>query len=150
MLLLLAPVLAAPVGYYRMPTIAGDTVIFTSEGDLWKVPVTGGVATRLTSHPGDESTPALSPDGRTVAFLGTYEGTTAVYTMPIDGGTPTRWTWDSGRMIVTGWTPDGDVLYTSDTGSTLPSFQLYRGAALRLHARGIPGDDDRRHSPPRG
>lgn len=126
MLLLLAPVLAAPVGYYRMPTIAGDTVVFTSEGDLWKVPVTGGVATRLTSHPGDESTPALSPDGRTVAFLGTYEGTTAVYTMPIDGGTPTRWTWDSGRMIVTGWTPDGDVLYTSDTGSTLPSFQLFR------------------------
>ena len=55
---LAAPALAetgtAP-GYYRFPAIHGDTVVFTAEGDLWKVAAAGGVAQRLTTHPGEES-----------------------------------------------------------------------------------------------
>ncbi len=41
-----------PRGYVRYPAIHGDTVVFTAEGDLWKVGIGGGVAQRLTSHPG--------------------------------------------------------------------------------------------------
>jgi len=37
-------------GYYRFPAIHGDTVVFTSEGDVWTVDVHGGLARRLTSH----------------------------------------------------------------------------------------------------
>jgi len=62
--------LANPVGYYRQPTMHADTIVFVSEGDLWKVPAGGGVASRLTSHPGDESSPKISPDGKQVAFVG--------------------------------------------------------------------------------
>jgi tricorn protease len=61
-------------GFYRFPARFGDTVVFTAEGDLWKVPVTGGIAQRLTSHPGTESFAAISPDGKTVAFSAEYEG----------------------------------------------------------------------------
>ena len=49
---------------------------------------TGGVASRLTSHPADESYPAISPDGTTLAFSAAYEGPTEVYTMPLAGGSP--------------------------------------------------------------
>jgi tricorn protease len=42
--------------------------MFVSEGDQWKVSVKGGVATRLTSHPGEERLPAVSPDGKTLAL----------------------------------------------------------------------------------
>ena len=52
-------------GYYRFPAIHGDTIVFTSEGDLWTVDVKGGTARRLTSHPGLESLPghlARRPD----------------------------------------------------------------------------------------
>lgn len=111
-------------GYYRQPALHGDTLVFVAEGDLWKVAVTGGRATRLTSHPGDEGTPAISPDGRLVGFTATYDGATAIYTMPIDGGLPTRQTWANGSYRVSGWTPDGRLLYSTDTTATLPGPRL--------------------------
>src|SRR5215469_18247460 len=68
-------------GYYREPTIHGDTIIFTAEGDLWTVGVKGGAARRLTSNPGYEGGAVISPDGQTVAFSAEYEGPVDVYTM---------------------------------------------------------------------
>jgi tricorn protease len=110
-------------GYYRFPAIHGDTIIFTAEGDLWTVSITGGTAQRLTSNPGEESHAAISPDGKTVAFSAEYEGPLDVYSMPVDGGLPQRRTWDDGAVVV-GWTPDGRVLYRTSRYSTLPNAQL--------------------------
>jgi tricorn protease len=123
-LVLSTPALASPVGYYREPALSGNTLVFAAEGDLWKVPVAGGVATRLTTAPGEEGTPAISPDGKTLAFIATYEGPAEVYTMPLAGGLPTRRTYGSERPQVTGWTPDGEVIYRTRERSTLPDYQL--------------------------
>ena len=117
-------VFAGTAGYYRQPAIHGDTIVFVAEGDLWKVPVSGGAAERLTTHDGEETTPRISSDGKTVAFTAEYEGPTEVYTMPIEGGLPTRLTFEGGRPRVTGWTPDGRVLFTTDADSGVPTFQL--------------------------
>ncbi|HYL78316.1 MAG TPA: hypothetical protein VEU96_29265, partial [Bryobacteraceae bacterium] len=54
-------------GYYRFPAIHRNTIAFTSEGDLWETGIDGGLARRLTTHPGEESRPAFSPDGKTIA-----------------------------------------------------------------------------------
>jgi tricorn protease len=110
-------------GYYRYPTISGDTIIFTAEGDLWTVGAKGGEARRLTSNPGQELYAKISPDGRTVAFSAEYEGPMDVYTMPVEGGLPKRRTWDSGA-VVQGWTPDGRVLVSTGRYSTLPDAKL--------------------------
>jgi len=112
-------------GYYRYPALHGDTIVFTAEGDLWTVGAQGGRAQRLTSNPGVEANAAISPDGRTVAFTGTYEGPTDVYTMPVTGGLPTRRTFEGGATVV-GWTPDGAVLYATRSFSTLPNTELVR------------------------
>ncbi|HEY1111225.1 MAG TPA: hypothetical protein VGE76_21390, partial [Opitutaceae bacterium] len=86
-------------GYYRYPALHEDTLVFVAEGDLWRVPATGGAATRLTAHPGSELLPAISRDGRTLAFTGNYDGATEIYTMPLGGGLPKRLTWEGENSI---------------------------------------------------
>ncbi|MDR1332121.1 MAG: PDZ domain-containing protein [Tannerella sp.] len=103
----------------RFPSTNGVEIVFTYAGDLYKVPVNGGEARRLTSHAGYEMFPRFSPDGRTIAFTGHYDGNTEVYSIPAEGGEPLRLTCtatnrrdDLGdRMgpnnIVMCWTADG-------------------------------------------
>ena len=114
------------LGYYRFPAIHGDTIVLTAEGDLWRVGVNGGVAQRLTTHPAEESRAAISPDGKTIAFSAAYEGPTEVYTLSIEGGVPVRQTYEGGNALVVGWSPSGDVLYSTRRFSTLPNTQLAR------------------------
>lgn len=103
----------------RFPATNGTEIVFSYAGDLYKVPAAGGEAQRLTSHVGYEMFPRFSPDGKTIAFTGQYDGNTEVFTMPSTGGEPLRVTYtatnkrdDLGdRMgpnnIVMTWTPDG-------------------------------------------
>ena len=111
-------------GFFRTPAIHGETVVFTAEGDLWKVPVTGGAAQRLTSHPGLESYPSISRDGKWVAFSAEYEGPAEAYVMPLAGGLPKRLTWHGEDARPVGWTTTGKVLVTTRAHSTLPNDQL--------------------------
>src|SRR5205814_2986470 len=111
-------------GYYRFPAIHGDVIVFTAEGDLWRIGIKGGVAQRLTSHPGEESHAAFSEDGKTLAYSAQYEGPREVYTMPVEGGLPTRQTFEGGAALVIGWAPDGKILYATRHYSTLPDLQL--------------------------
>lgn len=110
-----------PQGYYQHPTLAQNTLVFASEGDLWAVPVEGGQARRLTAHPSEASHPHLSHDGRHVAFTGRYEGRAEVYLLSMEGGPPRRLTWETDEVLVQGWTRDGRILYTSG-GSVGPSW----------------------------
>jgi tricorn protease len=115
---------AGRTGYYRFPALHGTTIVFTSEGDLWSVDIKGGTAVRLTTHPGLETNPAISPDGTTVAFSAQYEGPTEVFTMPLAGGLPVRRTFAGQTSTVVGWTPDGKIIYATQKYATLPNTQL--------------------------
>lgn len=115
----------------RFPATNGNEVVFSYAGDLYKVPLQGGQAQRITSHIGYEMFPKFSPDGKWVAFTGQYDGNTEVYTVPVNGGEPLRLTYtatnsrdDIGdRMgpnnIVMGWTPDGNnIIYRNRINSS--------------------------------
>lgn len=101
-------------GYYRQPTIYQDNVVFVSEDDLWSVPVTGGIARRLTSNLGEISRPYLSSDGSQIAFVGREEGQSEIYVMPALGGVARRLTYMSGALCMTsGWTNDGKIIFAN-------------------------------------
>ena len=99
--------------YYRAPSVQGNNLVFTVEGDLWRVALAGGTAQRLTSNAGEEIEAAISADGRRIAFVGGYDASPEVYVMPIDGGSPKRLSFDGVAVHVVGWTPDNEVLYAS-------------------------------------
>ncbi len=111
-------------GYYRFPDVHENTVIFAAEGDLWTVPLSGGLAQRLTTHQEEESYPKFSPDGKTVLYSASYEGPTEIYTIPMTGGLPTRWSYENDMSVATAWTPDGEIVYGTQAYSTLPDMQL--------------------------
>jgi tricorn protease len=101
-------------GLYRFPTTNGQTVVFAAEGDLWKVPIEGGMAMRLTTDAGEEAFPKFSMDGSWVAFSAEIEGNVDVYAMPIDrAGEPVRLTFHPAADIVVAWTPEGRVVFRS-------------------------------------
>ncbi len=112
------------MGYYRYPAIHDKTIVFTAEGDLWKVSTEGGIARRLTTHHGQETHASISPDGKFIAFTASYDGPREAYLMSIDGGLPKRLSYHGEGSTVVGWTPAGDVLYTTGHFSTLPNDQL--------------------------
>ncbi len=115
---------ASTIGWYRQPALRGDLVVFTAEGDLWRVGVAGGEAQRLTSHPGMEVGAAITPDGAAVVFTAEYDGPAELYAMPSDGGQPRRLTWDGERPIVREFHPDGRAIVASRRHSELPDVQL--------------------------
>jgi tricorn protease len=113
----------------RFPATNGTDIVFSYAGDLFTAPISGGEARRLTSHIGYEMFARYSPDGKTIAFTGEYDGNREVYKMPAEGGEPVRLTYtatnsrdDLGdRMgpnnIVMGWTPDGKyIIYRNRIG----------------------------------
>ncbi len=121
-----APQASTPgaLGFYRFPAIHGNTIVFAAEGDLWSVPTGGGLAHRLTTHAAEESDPVISPDGKTLAFTARYEGQAALYTMPIAGGSPTRWTYDGDAAVATTWTPDGRLVYRTTQYASIPKSEM--------------------------
>ena len=96
------------------PAISGDRIAFGYANDLWVANLDGSGVRRLTSHPGIESGPRFSPDGKWIAFTGRYEGNTDVYIVPSEGGVPKRLTWHPKNDVALGFTPDGaNVVFTS-------------------------------------
>ncbi|HET6909453.1 MAG TPA: hypothetical protein VFH54_08960, partial [Mycobacteriales bacterium] len=106
--------MATTTGYLRFPTIAGDTIVFGSEDDLWTVGAEGGVARRLTANLGQTSRPRLSPDGQLLAFTSTEEEHPEAWVMPAEGGAARRLTYlGSPTTAVVGWAPDGRLVVIS-------------------------------------
>jgi tricorn protease len=111
----------------RFPAVSNDQIAFSYAGDLYTVPIAGGVARKLTAfYDGYEAFARFSPDGKSIAFTGEYDGNREVYLIPADGGIPKRLTYTpslgrddiADRMgpnnLVMNWTPDGkNVVFRS-------------------------------------
>lgn len=107
-------------GMMRWPDISASHVVFSYADDLWVVPREGGVASPLASPPGGEVRPRFSPDGRTIAFVGNYDGNSDLYTVPLDGGVPVRVTYHPTVENLTEWTPDGRLMFFAGGMGTYP------------------------------
>lgn len=112
-----APVNVGPAGRRaRGPSWAPDRsfVVFESDAeqafcDVWRWEPSGA-SRRLTTTENGAFEPAVSPDGRRIAFVSTRDGNPEIYVMAADGSAPRRLTdWRRDDMAPL-WSPDGTQL----------------------------------------
>src|SRR5690554_20447 len=112
----------------RFPDINSSLITFVYAGDIWSVNASGGEAKRLTSHPGLEIFPKISPDGKWIAFSAEYSGSRQIWIMPSEGGAARQLTFYNslGMMpprggydnVVLDWTPDSkSILFRANRTS---------------------------------
>lgn len=120
---------------YPALTPDGQTVIFSYEGDLWKVGAGGGEANRISAMPGNEINPRVSPDGKWLAFSSDQFGNYDVYVMPLNGGEVKQLTFNDAADEVDSWSWDAQTIYF--TSGRYNMYSAYKvnvagGTAVRL------------------
>lgn len=126
----------------RQPALSDTHIAFAYASDIWAADRDGQNVTRITSTQAVEGLPHISPDGKTIAFTSNRSGNSAVYIVPIQGGTPTQLTWLPGGASVRDWSPDGSSILFASARETAParvnhlwSVPIYGGPAHQVSAQ---------------
>jgi Tol biopolymer transport system component len=112
----------------------GEWVVFTSErtgsADLYRARVDGSALERLTDSPAFDDQGALSPDGRSLAFVSSRgDGSADIYVMDLASRAVRNLTSSPGGDFRPSWSPDGrTIAFSSDRGTGFPH-QGYPGRA---------------------
>ncbi|MCJ7753833.1 MAG: hypothetical protein MUP13_04665, partial [Thermoanaerobaculales bacterium] len=111
----------------------GEWIAFDAEydgnTDVYIVPVTGGIPTRLTWHPYDDRVCSVTPDGSEVLFRSARDvftrRHTQLFTVPVVGGFPERL--DLPNAVKASYSPDGTRLAYTPLGEQFRQWKNYRG-----------------------
>ncbi|HEX5936795.1 MAG TPA: hypothetical protein VFZ75_03745 [Actinomycetota bacterium] len=122
------------------PLPANGEIVFSAGSPdgyvhLYAMQPDGAGRRRITDFGSDDTTPEVSPDGRTIAFVHQLEDATpAIATIPIGGGVVT-WLTDGELFVTDGpsWSPDG----------TRIAFAAHDGESQRIFATNADGSDPR-------
>ena len=82
-------------------------------------PGRGDTATALVASPLPEYSPAVSPDGRWLAYVSSETGRFEVYVAPFDAPGTAKWAVSTNGGSAPRWSPRGDELFYLDTRSNL-------------------------------
>ena len=118
-------------------------LVFTSDhngsDDIYRLNVESSAVTRLTSHPAQEWQPALSPDGKQVAYVALRQGG-GIFLMDIDGGNKRYLTGQWGEDWEPAWSPDGKRIAFESTRRGIVNNDIYLinvdGSGLTYLAQG--------------
>ncbi len=119
------------------PTISPDakTIVFSYDGDLWKVNASGGLAHRITAMQGEEILPRISPNGEWLAFTSNALGNSNIYIMSMSGGPIEQLTFNDRSDEIDSWSWDSETLYfTSNRENRYSGYTISRkgGTPKRL------------------
>ena len=110
-------------------TLVAFTAQYEGNADVYVVPVTGGVPTRLTWHPGRDAVQGFTPDGSAVVFTSAravFSGRyTQMFTVPVKGGAPVRL--DPPYAFRGALSPDGTRIAYNPLYDAFTQWKHYRG-----------------------
>ena len=101
-------------GMMRFPDVSATHIAFVYATQVWVVPREGGLAVPVANPPGSIVFPRFSPDGKTLAVSANYEGNRDLYTIPVEGGIPTRLTFHPNPDTLCDWTNDGRLIFNTN------------------------------------
>ena len=97
----------------------------SSTADIYIKQVDSRVITRLTTDPGQDVMPSLSPDGTRIAFASNRSGNWDIWVMPITGGKAIQVSMDQAHELHPSWSPDGSHLVFSRLGTSSGRWELW-------------------------
>ena len=111
------------------PDPDGERLYFASTrhratADLYRQAIGGTSVTQLTNDPANDVMPAVSPDGRRVAFASDRSGTWDLYLMDADGGRAVKLTDDPAHNVHPSFSPDGKKLVYSSFSEHAGAWEL--------------------------
>jgi len=107
----------------------GRLIAFDLLGDIYTMPVAGGVPTRIAEGLAFEHQPRFSPDGRRIAFTSDRGGGDNIWVMNVDGSDKRQVTQEDFRLMnQPTWSPDGRFIVAKKhftTGRSLGTGELW-------------------------
>ncbi|HEX9964413.1 MAG TPA: amidohydrolase family protein [Allosphingosinicella sp.] len=86
----------------------GRTIAFDMLGDIYTMPISGGIPRRVAEGLAFEHQPRFSPDGRRIAFTSDRGGGDNIWIMNADGSDKRQLTKEDFRLLYQpSWSPDG-------------------------------------------
>jgi len=111
----------------------GQSLVFELLGDLYRLPIAGGDAERITQGLPFDAQPRLSPDGKWVAFISDRNGSDNLWMANGDGTAPRRLSSESQDAVIS-------PMWTGDSQYVIASVRGTRGTELRMfHVNGGSG-----------
>jgi|SRR5579875_2349634 len=126
-----------------------NTIVFDLLGNLYAIPVRGGVATPITSGIAFNAQPRYSPDGKSLIFVSDRSGSDNLWVANADGSSPRQVTSDTdGGFVSPNWTPDGNFILVSRSLSTAGTYDIWMydlcgGAGLQITKSILAGSSER-------
>jgi Tol biopolymer transport system component len=115
-------------------------VVFDStlhlNAEVFRMPVGGGPAERLTTHPADDFAADLAPNGQAVAYHSWRSGSRDIYVQPLDGGPTVTITATPGQESSPIWSADGRAIAFVDLASRKDGDALGKLWLVRQDAQG--------------
>ncbi len=92
--------------------------------DLYIKRVEGTAITQLTDDPANDTMPAISPNGKLVAFCSDRSGSWDLYIKPVSGGKAVQLTSGPAQDLHPSWSPDGGKIVYSSLGEQSGQWEL--------------------------
>jgi len=128
--------------WLRYPSISpdGSSIVFSWQGDLFKVSSSGGMAVPLTLSDGHDMMPVWSHDGKQIAFASDRYGNFDIFVMPATGGTATRLTYHSSGDFPSDFSADDkQILFSSVRMDAASNAQFPNRALPELYSIPVNG-----------
>lgn len=93
--------------------------------DIYIKQIDGRTITQLTADPAHDVMPAISPDGKRIAFASDRNGNWDIYLMSTSGGQAVQVTSDPADELHPSWSPDGSRLVFCRLGEVSGRWELW-------------------------